>query len=199
MTGPGDDPLIVRVAAELRRAPVPRPGFEARVMAAVRRAPVSWPARAWTWLREPRTLALSPLGGLAMAAVLAGVVIAGVWGAAGAGRRAPAATGPAPASPAAAAPSVVTFVLVAPQARSVALAGDFDGWDVSQLPMRRGTAGIWTLDVPLTPGRYDYAFVVDGRRFVADPTAPPAMGDDFGRPTSVVTVGGASRAAGGSL
>ena len=197
MTGPGDDPLIARLAAELRRAPVARPGFDARVMAAVRRAPASLPSRAWTWLREERTLALSPLGGAATAAVLAGVVIAGVWGA---GRLSPAGSGPASASPVAAAPSVVTFVLVAPQARSVALAGDFDGWDGSRLPMRRGTAGIWTVNVPLAPGRYDYAFVVDGRRFVADPAAPPATGDDFGRPTSVVTVGGgAARAAGGSL
>ena len=96
--------------------------------------------------------------------------------------------------------SVVTFVLVAPQARSVALAGDFDGWDRARMPMRRAASGLWTLNVPLAPGRYQYAFVVDGRRFVADPAAPPALGDDFGQPTSVVTVAsGATRAAGGSL
>lgn len=197
MTGSGDGPLIERVAAELRRVRAPRPGFEARVMAAVRRAPPSPGERAWTWLSEPRTLALSPLGGAALAAGLAGIVIAGAWGAS---RLARAAGGPVLATPAAAAPAVVTFVLVAPHARSVALTGDFDGWDRARLPMRREAAGIWTLDVPLAPGRYDYAFVVDGARFVADPSAPPAVGDDFGRPTSVVTVGGgAARAAGGSL
>ncbi len=54
--------------------------------------------------------------------------------------------------------------------------------------------------MPLAPGRYQYAFVVDGRRFVADPAAPRAVDDDFGQPSSVVTVGGgARRAAGGSL
>ena len=94
----------------------------------------------------------------------------------------------------------VTFVLVAPQARSVALAGDFNDWDSARMPMRQEASGLWTLDVPLTPGRYRYVFVVDGRRFVADPAAPRAAGDDFGTPTSVVTVGGgALRAAGGSL
>jgi hypothetical protein len=68
MHGPGDDPLIARVADALRR-PVPlRPDFDARVMAAVRRAPGAPAARAWAWLRESRTVALSPLGGLAMAA-----------------------------------------------------------------------------------------------------------------------------------
>ena len=66
--------------------------------------------------------------------------------------------------------------------------------------MRRDASGLWTLDVPLPPGRYQYAFVVDGRRFVADPAAPRAVGDDFGQPTSVVTVAGtAARAVGGAL
>jgi 1,4-alpha-glucan branching enzyme len=94
----------------------------------------------------------------------------------------------------------VTFVFMAPRARTVTVAGDFDGWDRAQMPMRRDASGLWTLDVPLAPGRYQYVFVVDGRRFVADPAAPRAVGDDFGQPTSVVTVGGgAPRAAGGSL
>ncbi len=78
------------------------------------------------------------------------------------------------------------------------LAGDFDGWDRARLPMRRQPSGLWTLDVPLAPDRYRYSFVLDGVRFVADPSAPPAVDDDFGQPTSVVTVSGA-HAAGGSL
>jgi hypothetical protein len=198
MTGSADDPLIARIAEELRRPRAARPGFEARVMAAVRSAPPRLPARAWAWLREPRALAVSPLAGAAMAAVLAAIVIVGARSATrllspGSGLQAAA---PLPAG----APAVVRFVLVAPRARTVALAGDFDGWDRSRLPMRREAAGIWTVDVPLAPGRYDYAFVVDGGSFVADPAAPPAVGDDFGRPTSVVTVGGGlARAAGGSL
>lgn len=200
-----DDPLIARVADELRRPVPPSPGFDARVMAAVRAVPPSLPARAWSWLREPRTLALSPLGGMAVAVGLVALVLAAAWGVWRTGGRGP--SGPAATAngadrgiAAAARPPVVTFVLVDPAARTVALAGDFDGWDRTRLPMRRGPSGLWTVDVPLAPGRYQYAFVVDGRRFVADPAAPPAVGDDFGQPTSVVTVlGGARRAAGGSL
>ena len=195
-----DDPLIARVAAELRRPRSPGPGFDGRVMAAVRAVPAPLPARAWAWLREPRVLALSPLGGAAIAACLAVLAAAGVWGARRGSRDGSGAPAVAARAAAPAAPSVVTFVLVAPQASTVALAGDFDGWDGARLPMRREAAGIWTVDVPLTPGRYDYAFIVDGRRFVADPAAPRALGDDFGRPSSVVTVGsGAPGAAGGSL
>ena len=201
MHGPVEDPLIERVADALRRPAPLRPDFDARVMAAVRlAAPVpGGAARAWAWLREPRTVALSPLGGLAIAAGFAALLIAGAWGVArvrgGAGEGAPlrSAGGGGGAS-------VVTFVLVSPQARTVALAGDFDGWDPARLPLRREGAGLWTVDVPLQPGRYQYAFVVDGQRFVADPAAPRAGGDDFGQPTSVVTVAGqAARAAGGAL
>lgn len=195
MHGPVEDPLIERVADALRRPAPLRPDFDARVMAAVRvAAPASGgAARAWAWLREPRALAVSPLGGLAMAAGFAGLVIAGTWGVV----RAPGGAAAARRAPSA---SVITFALVAPQARTVALAGDFDGWDPARLPLRREGAGLWTVDVPLQPGRYQYAFVVDGQRFVADPAAPRAGGDDFGQPTSVVTVAGlAARAAGGAL
>lgn len=204
MHGPGEDPLIERVADALRRPAPLRPDFDARVMAAVRRAAPApaLGARAWAWLREPRTLALSPLGGLAMAAGFAGLVVVGTWGVArvrggvGVGAGAP----PLSAAGGGGGAAVVTFVLVAPQARTVALAGDFDGWDPARMPLRRAASGLWTVDVPLSPGRYQYAFVVDGRRFVADPAAPRAGGDDFGQPTSVVTVAGpAARAAGGVL
>ena len=195
----GDDPLIARIAAELRRPAAPRPGFEVRVMAAARRAPPALPARAWRWLREPRTVAISPLGGFAMAAVVAGLVMAGTWSAMRAARSGDLDRETAIQAGAPSALSLVTFVFVAPEARTVSLAGDFDGWDRARMQMRREASGLWTLEVPLAPGRYQYAFVVDGRRFVADPAAPRAVGDDFGQPNSVVTVGGAMRAAGGSL
>ena len=202
MSESSDDPLIARVAGELRR-PVPiSPDFDARVMASVRRAPPARALRAWAWLREPRTLAVSPLGGLAMAAGVAGLMLVGIWGAgrsAGSREQGAGSGAAAVGALAAGAPASVTFVFLAPEARSVALAGDFDGWDPARLPMQRQGSGLWTVDVPLAPGRYQYAFVVDGRRFTADPSAPRATGDDFGTPTSVVTVGGAARAAGGSL
>ena len=197
MDDAADDPLIRRVADELARPVAAPPDFEARVMAAVRGAPSSAPARAWAWLSEPRALAVSPLHGLAAAAVLAALLFAGIRVVTRAGRAGQVeAAAPEPA--AATAPAIVSFVLVAPGARSVALTGDFDGWDRSGLLMRREAPGLWTLNVPLAAGRYRYAFVVDGRRFVADPSAPPALDDDFGQPTSVVTVSGA-RAAGGAL
>jgi 1,4-alpha-glucan branching enzyme len=51
------------------------------------------------------------------------------------------------------------------------------------------SGALWTVTVPLTPGRYRYAFLVNGSRWLADPAAPRAQ-DDFDTPSSVVTVGG---------
>lgn len=201
MSESSDDPLIARVAGELRR-PVPlRADFDARVMASVRRAPRALPVRAWAWLSEPRAVAMSPLGGLAMTAGVVVLAVLGTWSSrpSAVSRQPSVVSAGSAAQVAESAPPAVTFVLLAPQARSVALAGDFDGWDAARLPMRRAGSGLWTVEVPLAPGRYQYAFVVDGRRFVADPSAPRSIGEDFGTPTSVVTVGGAARAAGGAL
>jgi Glycogen recognition site of AMP-activated protein kinase len=80
------------------------------------------------------------------------------------------------------------FVFVAPNARQVALVGDFNLWDPSRAPMHRiaGTDA-WEIDLTLPPGRHGYAFVVDGD-VTADPSAPRTAGDDFGRPSSVVLV-----------
>jgi 1,4-alpha-glucan branching enzyme len=84
----------------------------------------------------------------------------------------------------------VQFVLVAPTARAVTLVGDFNDWDPAATPLSRtASGGAWSAAIELRAGRHRYAFVVDGVRWIADPTAPPAPDDDFGSPASVVTVG----------
>jgi hypothetical protein len=81
----------------------------------------------------------------------------------------------------------VQFVFVAPQARRVAVVGDFNDWDVAAAPLT-SSGGVWSrqLDVPF--GRHDYAFVVDGERWVRDPNAPQAPADEFGGGYSVLVV-----------
>ncbi len=74
----------------------------------------------------------------------------------------------------------VRFTLVAPNAVRVTLVGDFNAWNPRALPMRRVADGhTWEVEVSLTPGRYAYAFVVDGR-LARDPSAPEGSGDDYG-------------------
>lgn len=173
-----EDELVTRVAAELKRPVHWDSALDARVMAEVRLQPRR--PRVW-WLR-PHTFSLTPLGMLARAAVLAAVV----FGATLAGSR----FRPAPDAAVTAASSGVSFVIYAPGAQSVALVGDFNGWDTSATPLQlTGSGGAWVVTVPLPPGRYRYAFLIDGARWLADPGAPRAPDDDFGTPNSVLTVG----------
>ena len=82
----------------------------------------------------------------------------------------------------------VPFVLLAPQAGRVSIVGDFNDWDPAATPLRRAGEHAWWVVVQLRPGRYRYSFVVDGTRWVADPSAPRAADNDFGAESSVVTI-----------
>jgi hypothetical protein len=71
----------------------------------------------------------------------------------------------------------VQFRLDASASR-VQLAGSFTNWE-PRYELRQAAPGVWTITVPLTQGVHDYAFVVDGQQWVADPYAPK-IGDGFG-------------------
>lgn len=178
-----DDRIMALVVAEGRPAPRPPDRVGSADGSAVRRA--------WRWLRRPRTVRLTPLGGLAGLAAAAALLVA-VLPRAPQPAPAPAAAPAEGVAPAVATPDtvqVVTFVLVAPEARRVSLVGDFNDWEVGATQLHPAPAGrLWSVEVPLAPGRHRYAFVVDGERWLADPAAPRAPGPDFGSPNSVVTV-----------
>jgi hypothetical protein len=73
-------------------------------------------------------------------------------------------------------------------ARQVAVIGDFNGWGAERTPMRRDPATRrWSATLALRDGAHRYAFVVDGTRWVPDPTAAPVRGDD-GRVYSLLHV-----------
>lgn len=84
----------------------------------------------------------------------------------------------------------VQFVLDArdaANATSLSVVGDFNDWDIAATPMTLEN-GAWSVSLPVTPGRHVYAFVINGTRWLADPRAPRATDNDFGRPGSVVLV-----------
>src|SRR2546430_778501 len=82
----------------------------------------------------------------------------------------------------------VRFVLYAPGAQRVTVAGTFNQWDQNAAPLRpAGTNGVWATTLAVPIGQHQYAFIVDGERWVADPRAP-AVDDGFGRRNSVVAV-----------
>lgn len=178
---------IDRLAAPLRAPVRLDEKFEGRVMQAVRGAGARAPASAW-W-RRGYTLHVTPLSGLALAASLALVAVLGRLSADTTHRDD---SGRVAAS-AAAHDTVylVRFALVNPDAREVSLVGDFNGWTPGATPLTgQGADGVWTASVHVTPGRHEYAFIVDGERWVADPYAA-TVSDEFGTSSSVLHVGDA--------
>jgi len=83
---------------------------------------------------------------------------------------------------------LVRFELVAPEARNVNLVGDFNGWDPQRSAMKDASGeGDWQITVRLKKGHvYTYNFLMDGRRWVADPSSPRQVNDGFGGTSSVL-------------
>lgn len=77
-------------------------------------------------------------------------------------------------------------------ARTAAVAGDFNAWDPARLPMERGPAGNWHAEIPVPPpGRYRYKLVIDGTRWLADPSHSLRQPDPYGSFDSLLDVGSA--------
>lgn len=173
------------LASGLRRLGAMDPGedFAARVMDRIDSAtPLPGPkrrmARVIAWFAEPRTIRVSPLGGLAAAACL--LLALGLFfnhDAVIGNSRTPAGLSP------------VTFVLAAPSAREVAVIGSFNGWNAAGWTMRNDPAtGLWTLTTALPPGSHEYVFLVDGTTPVTDAAAALSVDDGFGSRNSVLLV-----------
>jgi len=182
---PGERAVADRLLAEARAyharlSPLPSVLDDA-VMEAVRRRAPAHRAGPYQWLVAPQTVRVRPF----WIPVLAAAALA-VWLAPRRAVPVPAATPVAAATPDTV---FVHFELAAPQARSVAVAGSFNGWRTDALAMTRGAGGVWSVTVPLAVGEHHYDFVVDGSHWVPDPTAHVQVDDGFGGRNSVIVVG----------
>jgi hypothetical protein len=72
------------------------------------------------------------------------------------------------------------------EASQVRLAGSFTNWQ-PVYELHQTSPGVWTVTVPLSQGVHDYAFVVDGERWMSDPYAP-GIHDGFGGTNSRLTL-----------
>ena len=161
-------------ADEPRQAP---PWMENAVMSEI--ALASAPKESvFDWLLRPRTIRLSPLTSLAMAAAAVAVVAL--------------LPDEAPVSPetgpVAVTEILVEFSLEAPGATTVAVAGDFSGWASDFVLDDADGDGIWTGRIPITPGLHKYMFVIDGTDWVTDPGAQRYADDGFGNRNAVLAV-----------
>ena len=179
-----------RIASPLRAEETLPAGFEERLMSRVRQAAIDEGLGQRTlakrnWWTAPRSIRLTPLASLALAAGFAAIVAGSTLLVASSAR----APGPVVVARVADTVHVVHFVFLDSTAKQIALVGDFNGWTASATPLaaREGT-GIWTASVVLRPGRHEYAFVIDGTRWAADPFALTTT-DEFGTKSSIISVG----------
>lgn len=78
------------------------------------------------------------------------------------------------------------------EAKSVALAGDFNAWSTSADLLTQQADGSWRIVKKLEPGRYEYKFALDGgASWKEDPAAAEFKSDPYGGRNSVVVVGAA--------
>ncbi len=70
---------------------------------------------------------------------------------------------------------VVRFSCSVPWAGSVFLVGNFNNWDPRATPMMKDADGKWSVDVELSSGYYECAFIVVGQWF-----RDPQTGDEGG-------------------
>lgn len=187
------DPVVRRAIDELRRLPEVPQDAVARAVAAAASARVLPPADEPIFVERRRGRGrVAAAGGLVAAAAIAGFVIRGTM-TSPEPTRVVAATPVTPAAfsaERAAEPIVEQFVFKAAQAKRVALIGDFNRWDPSAKPMMKSPDGeLWSVSVPLMPGRHVYAFMVDDTLLVLDPRAPKSRDPDLGAEGSVRIVG----------
>jgi len=82
-----------------------------------------------------------------------------------------------------------SFVLAAPDARSVYVTGSFNDWSLDETCRMRMDDGQWEVKVPMRPGLYKYQFIVDGR-WREDPANPRQERNSFGDINSLLEVPG---------
>ena len=82
----------------------------------------------------------------------------------------------------------VQFMLDAPAARTVAVAGDFSEWEPSFTLEDTDGDGIWTGRVPVRAGVHGYMFLIDGTEWQTDPRADRYQDDGFGNRNAILAV-----------
>lgn len=74
-----------------------------------------------------------------------------------------------------------------PHSGLVCIAGTFNNWHPCATPLRATGTGLWIADLLLSPGTYEYLFVVEGH-WKPDPKCHETVENNFGGINSVIHV-----------
>ena len=81
------------------------------------------------------------------------------------------------------------FVFHDDSAESVSVAGDFNGWSQVATPLKRNDSGLWFTEIVVPEaGRFEYKFIIDGQRWIEDPSNGMKAPDKYGGLNSVLVI-----------
>lgn len=81
----------------------------------------------------------------------------------------------------------VEFTCHAPAARKVCIAGKFNAWNTSSMPMKKEKDGTWRIKLKLSSGKYEYKYFVDGA-WASDRSCSEMVPNPFGTDNCVISV-----------
>lgn len=81
----------------------------------------------------------------------------------------------------------VEFVFYAPKAKNVSIGGDFNNWNPKKTLAKMNKNGSWKARLDLTPGKYQYKFMVDGQ-WQNDPRCSSCVPNSFGTLNCLIDV-----------
>jgi len=155
------------------------------VMGTLRKIKIPWWLRLYRWAKIPRTFSITPLTLTPATGMLLVLIVFLLLNSEGgktrqlpdklAGGRVP-----------------VVFSFKMPEAQSVRVVGSFNDWHGQDCEMKKDEKeGTWTVTLWLKSGRYEYAFLVDGRKVLLDPRAVFYQDDGFGNQNNLLFIGNA--------
>jgi len=84
-------------------------------------------------------------------------------------------------------PEGLNFSFKGPPGETVTVAGNFNGWDPFMYELKEGPAGVYSINIPLPPGIYQYVFFHRGQRYT-DPYNPARIYSRDGSAASVIEI-----------
>jgi serine protease AprX len=81
------------------------------------------------------------------------------------------------------------FVFHDDSAQSVSVAGEFNGWSQAATPLKRNESGLWVTEIVVPQaGRFEYKFLINGQRWIEDPSNGMKAPDNYGGLNSVLVI-----------
>ena len=81
------------------------------------------------------------------------------------------------------------FVFHDDSAQSVSVAGDFNGWSQVATPLKRNDSGLWFTEIVVPgAGRFEYRFIINGQRWLEDPSNGMKAPNNYGGLNSVIVI-----------